>query len=117
MLIDKTRLALNDKRDMKIELLRIGEDKNPVLVVDNFYKDPEYVRELALNLDYRPPPENDFYPGRQASIGLDRSAIDYFVTEQLTAPTYGIHPDMFRFLPSIPGQPSGEWVRFFNGWH
>ncbi|WP_124633975.1 DUF6445 family protein [Burkholderia cenocepacia] len=37
-----------------------------VLILDDYYDDPDSIRELALNLDYRPK-DNAMYPGGEAS--------------------------------------------------
>jgi hypothetical protein len=60
-LIDHSRLELNDEDDMSFQLLHSKGNKYPILLVDNLYKDPEYVRDLGLDLHYT---------NEQASISL-----------------------------------------------
>ena len=53
-------IEINDRENMQITVKRIGDDRNPVVVVDNFLANPEQVREAALGLQYSASNE---YPG------------------------------------------------------
>ncbi|MFT4552528.1 MAG: hypothetical protein ACI9S8_001153 [Chlamydiales bacterium] len=70
MSLNKERLELNHPSRMVIQMDNFEGKKFPIIVVDNFYKDPDYVRELALSLDYQ---ENrgHAYPGVEATIEFD----------------------------------------------
>lgn len=57
--IDRAALALNDRADMDVQHVEVGG--TPALVVDNVYRRPEYVRRLALDLDFHRPAGG--YPG------------------------------------------------------
>ena len=35
----------------------------PTSCIDNFYDDPDSIRDFALSLDYHYPNEEEFYPG------------------------------------------------------
>lgn len=50
----------------RIELHTIGAESVPVVVVDGFARDPEYLRELANAAKFQP--MGDFYPGRRAPV-------------------------------------------------
>jgi hypothetical protein len=51
----------------------------PTLCVDNFYKDPDSIRQFALSLDYQKPPSGQ-YPGKRTDAlhGIDRTFFDAF---------------------------------------
>lgn len=50
--------------DISVQTLLIGEEKAPLLVVDNFVRDPDALVEQAENLTYEPP--KVAYPGVRA---------------------------------------------------
>jgi hypothetical protein len=47
---------------------RLAVDLGKAFVVDNLYRSPDYVRQLALSLDFRH--ANGSYPGRFANVSL-----------------------------------------------
>lgn len=56
--------------DMKIEVSYLGENKLPLMVIDDFYKNPELVRELLIN---SPVPSitsssNGGFPGKRINL-------------------------------------------------
>jgi hypothetical protein len=77
LLIDPQRLSINDPHDMQIETLWLGNGRYPVLVVDNFYRDPDHVREIALGLNYLPPTGK--HPGYLAMLSLSMESILSFL--------------------------------------
>jgi hypothetical protein len=82
MLIDRARLAINPNRS--ITTMRIGpEPHHEVLVIDDFYADPEYVRALALDLEFH---DRGRMPVR-ATITLDTRPI-------LDAIRAAVHPEL-----------------------
>jgi len=74
MIIETEKLSINP--NAKIELLSIGPNQLPVLQVDDFYIDPEYIRELALSLYFSP---YRYHPGDVAGIDLDPNPLIEFV--------------------------------------
>jgi sulfur relay (sulfurtransferase) DsrC/TusE family protein len=50
--IDWKKLEINPSDMMEIHHATVGKQSYPFLVVDNFYQDPAYLRNLALSLDY-----------------------------------------------------------------
>lgn len=64
---------------------------NPsVIVLDNFYDDPEKIREIAYSMDFTYK-ENAAYPGREAYIELAqwseiRSTLKNYIPEDVNAP-------------------------------
>jgi hypothetical protein len=71
MLLDPDRLGVNP--DAIATAVRIGEEEHQaVLVIDDFFADPSYVRELALSLHYHR--SGDRLPF-QARISLDISPV------------------------------------------
>jgi hypothetical protein len=51
-LFDFAKIAINSPNKMQIKLTNVGVDKQPLLIIDNIYQYPEYVREIALDLFY-----------------------------------------------------------------
>jgi len=72
MLIDRRRLAINPRSTARS--IAVGtEPHQAALVVDDFYVDPEYVRDIALALDYAD--TRGTYPGFEARVSIDPSGL------------------------------------------
>lgn len=72
MLLDRSRLAI-DKRSVAT-VVPIGiEEHQRAIVIDDFFVDPDYVRQLALSLDYRA--TRGTFPGYDAKISLSTDEI------------------------------------------
>lgn len=71
--VDLDRLSLNHESKMEVDLQEIGDQKYPLLVLDNLFRDPEYVREIALSLPSEPPQNS--HPGVQSRLKTDLTAI------------------------------------------
>jgi hypothetical protein len=69
--INADGLALNDRADMDVQHVTVAG--TPALVVDNLYRDPEYVRGLALSLAFRR--EAGAYPGFLAFISISANPL------------------------------------------
>ena len=65
-LIEARYLALNDESEMDISFETVAGTK--VLIIENVYRDPEYVRSLALSLNYHRPA--GMYPGYFAFVSI-----------------------------------------------
>jgi hypothetical protein len=50
---------------MTKQLLLIGEEQNPLLIIDNFMSDPSALRSLAAEGDGFVAQDSDFYPGQR----------------------------------------------------
>lgn len=81
-IIDREGLALNEREDMDIQFREIAGQK--VMIIDRIYKHPDYVRELALSLDFHIP--RGQYPGHFALISLVPHELLEFVNEVYTRP-------------------------------
>lgn len=109
MKIDLQRLLPNRPEDTQVQLIEAGG--HPALIVDNFYRDPDHLRELALTLNYRVPPA--MHPGYRAALGLslepvvsavfERFAKGYFPTPE----SMEAHATAWQFFNSErrPGDP------------
>jgi hypothetical protein len=65
--IDLTRLRLAD--DPRVSVVQVGTAPHQVAtVIDGIYRDPDYVRELALSLDFTRP--RGKFPGYEARLSL-----------------------------------------------
>jgi hypothetical protein len=80
MIIDSQRLRINNPGDMQIETLWLGNGRYPALVIDNFYRDPDHVREIALGLHYSPPPGK--HPGYHAVLSLSMESVLSFLHDR-----------------------------------
>jgi hypothetical protein len=80
MFTDPQRLRMNDPGDMRIEALWLGNGCYPALVIDDFYRDPGYVREIALGLHYLPPTGK--HPGYLAMLSLSMESMLAFLHER-----------------------------------
>jgi hypothetical protein len=121
MKVEKARLAIN--RSAKVDVVRIGsEPMQAALVCDDFYEDPEYVRDLALSLDYID--TRDAYPGYDATVSIDPRFVERAVNEWVDRPValaepYSkrlvfamLHEDRFR-TPRTPHADTnipGSWI-------
>ncbi|MCH1430532.1 MAG: DUF6445 family protein [Chlamydiales bacterium] len=95
MFFDPSRLAINDESDLDIQIINITDQAYPCLVIDNFYRDPEYIRKLALSLSFRK--SMDDKPASTAIIYLNHEPILELVYE-LLAKDYGLSwSDFFTF--------------------
>lgn len=73
MIIDRDRLQLNDESKLTVTVSEF-KGNNHFVSIDNVYRDPEYVRELALSLDFTSSMRNP-YPGVKAQIWLSTAPI------------------------------------------
>jgi hypothetical protein len=81
-IFDKSRIELNPESEMDIHLIELGDNKYPAIIIDNFYKDPDYIREIGLNSYYRVDPRTA-YPGTTSSISLGGESISDFLYPKL----------------------------------
>jgi hypothetical protein len=73
MFFDPSRLLINDADDLDIQVGFVSDQKYPYLIIDNLYRDPEYVRKLALSLNFRK--SLDSKPASAAIIYLNHEPI------------------------------------------
>ncbi len=103
MKVDLQRLLPNRPEDTDIQVIEVGDGRYPALIVDDFYRDPDHLREFALSLNYRIPPA--VYPGYWAVMSLSLAPVVSFVY------------DLFahRYFPSAPAMEAHatSW-QFFN---
>jgi hypothetical protein len=76
--IDPERLQINHPGNMRIQTLWLGDARYPGLVVDNFYRDPDYVRATALGLHYVVPFAG-MHPGHMALLSVPMAPILSFL--------------------------------------
>jgi len=69
LLIDLQRLSINDPKDMLVRKLSFLDGRFPAIVIDNFYRDPDHVRSVALGLHYLPPSDG-WHPGYSAVLSV-----------------------------------------------
>lgn len=81
--VEPDRLSLNDESELQIELQEIGDQKYPLLIVDNLYRDPEYVRSVALALKTEPPQSS--HPGLSSKIETDISNLHRVVWKSVAS--------------------------------
>lgn len=76
-LFESDHFSLSAKRDQIFTKLEIGENKYPLLVVDNFYKNPDAVAQAAHKLDFSDPYGK--HVNALASLAGNTASIDRFV--------------------------------------
>lgn len=106
-------LELNSLEDMQIQTKVVGEDKIPVFVVDNFLRNPETVREFALQLNFDKPLLGDLWPGFQAVASLHRTEIEHFIQSQYLEPVLGLDCKNYDFPPVRPEEKAEQWSSWF----
>jgi hypothetical protein len=68
-LLDRERLALAD--DPKVSTVQVGVAKHQVaIVIDGIYRDPDYVRQVALSLEFTR--SRGMFPGYEARLSLSK---------------------------------------------
>ena len=67
--VDIERLALNEPGKFEVEVREVGDKGYPLLVLDNLYRDPEYVRSIALSIDAQP--SDSSHPGVSTKFKTD----------------------------------------------
>jgi hypothetical protein len=96
----------------------------PALCIDDFYRDPDKIREFALAQEYTPPPEGT-YPGKRTKRlhELDRNMFDQFSNKllsvffDLSASNVNYEIDTsFQLIPSVDPDPTSPknmgWVHY-----
>ena len=99
-LVELDRLSLNDESEFEINLQEIGDQKYPLLILDNLYRDPEYVRSVALSLPTEPPKSS--HPGVSSNFESDISAQQKIVW-QYVAKEFGYTADQSVSRAVFPG--------------
>lgn len=102
MTIDLTRIAVSNENDLVITHDTVGKAKWPILIIDNFYKDPDYIRSLALALNFQKPSLSGIsHPHSTAKISLPLDSI-FSVLEKYYSPKW------FKEVKLIP-PVEGVW--------
>jgi hypothetical protein len=91
-------VELNDPSKRKIELLRFGREKNPVLVVDDVFKNPDALRAHALGCQFFTPPAPE--PGYVTACPLRGvRPLGTWVAQQIFKDGFGLDPE--TQLPAV----------------
>jgi hypothetical protein len=108
--IDRERLAVNSRDAMSIRFEPVHDTY--ALIIDDFYADPDYVRSLALELDFYRPIAG--YPGRFAMISLAQRDIGRLLHEcvadgyDVQAVPHRAYPDMTFAMVTVDGPDEVE---------
>ena len=90
---------LNPEGETTVDVQYLVDDRYPVVVVDNFYKRPDAVRDFALGLAFEG--ERGLYPGRDAAIPADTRT--FF--DRIEALYNRVYPSPMRLVPPyLPGE-------------
>jgi hypothetical protein len=118
------RLRMSDRA--RASLRRVGRDRNPVLVIDDFLANPDEVRARALESRFRRGDHLRYYPGYQADCGLPGvDEIVASVARRMWTEGYGRKPgalideaDCQRPLFSaMSPQPDGKYLNIHVDGH
>jgi len=81
--VDPSRLCLNPVEAMTITHDSIADNGYPLLIVDNLFRDPHYVRDLALSLEFRPP--TTAHSHARAQVRASTASLEAFFHRQIGA--------------------------------
>jgi hypothetical protein len=98
---------------MTIRHKTVGEDRTPVLIVDDVFRNPEAVRTFALGMHYDKPLPGDGWPGVQAAASLDRHELITLIKNHLVRYQLGIEPENYSFPAVRAGDQPDQWSSFF----
>jgi hypothetical protein len=122
----RRRPAIRMSERLVPRLRRVGRDRNPVLVVDNFLANPDEVRAQALESRFRGGDHLRYYPGYQADCALTGvDEIVSWVARRMWSAGFGCEPsavidqaDCNRPLFSaLSPQPDGKYVNIHVDGH
>lgn len=86
MSIDEREFAVN--RQCSVNVIYVGTDREPVLIVDNVLSDPEAVIHFAENGDAFRKEDRDFYPGIRKQFSMAYAESIYVQLQQLFLDTF-----------------------------
>src|SRR5262249_26123183 len=94
------KLELNRVDDMTIEVKRLGQDRNPVVIVDNVLRNPEAVRAFAKQARYTAGTRSgNYYPGYTSPCGVaGTTELGLWIAEMFWKDIYGQDPAVFASL-------------------
>lgn len=95
------RIEINQPDKMDISFRRIGNDQNPLIVIDDFLANPEQVRDEALNIQYSTSNEYPGYVAPNACLGL-RDVVYWVYNHMLNE----VYPDLAMLRSA--GEPTGR---------
>lgn len=102
MRMDENLFELSPELDIRFE--KLG-GKIPVLLVDNFYRRPNDLREIALSLDYERLPTP--YPGKLAVIPTPNRSLTVVMRKVLELVNG-------KYLPRVPIAKNGQPIAAFR---
>ena len=98
--VDLERLALNDESKFDVDVQKIGDQEYPLLILDNLYRDPQYVRTVALSLPTEPPKSS--HPGLSSNFKTDISTL-YQIVWKYVANEFGYSEEQTIARAVFPG--------------
>lgn len=75
--LELEKFNINTPDKLKVKEKYIGENKNKIIIIDNLFEDPEYVRDYALNAAYMPNTPGLNLSGNVVELGFYQ---DYYLT-------------------------------------
>lgn len=126
MTIDAEQLRISELDDMIIQWETIGKNRYPLFIVDNFYRSPEFVHELASQLEFAEP--DGGHTHASAAFSHSTAEIYQFICEQY-ARKWGVtqlrgQVDQWCFYRSLPSgsplptrreDPHSDWDNLLAG--
>lgn len=94
------QLKINPIEEMDISIDYIGNDESAIFVIDNFFANPEEIRDAALSQVYRP---SDEYPGFVSPVamkGFDKTV--KWIYQQMISKLYP-NVDILQNPGDLPG--------------
>jgi hypothetical protein len=91
-------LRLNDRNNIKVSLGRLGDEENPVLIVDDVLANPDEIRDYALGVQYVR--ARNQYPGYLSTCTLrGLMPLGRWVAFVMWAEAFGLDPEDAKLSP------------------
>jgi hypothetical protein len=104
MAIDRDQLRISPLEEMTIRWETIGKNRYPLIIIDNFYRNPEYVNQLVHSLDFADP--DGGHTHAFATLAHSTTEIYEFIWEQYACKWGGTGLratiDLWEFYRSLP---------------
>ncbi|MCI5047245.1 MAG: DUF6445 family protein [Aquisalinus sp.] len=71
------------------------------LIIDDFFNNPDEIREMALSLDYPPRPPKAYYPGRNSGQPLPLRGVERMMGDIVHEPNLVVAPNSSHAHPRL----------------
>ena len=78
--------------DSSHELVRVGNNQTPIIIIDNFYPKPQSLLDIALSGEAFSENHQDFYPGKRKVLNAAHYRAHFL--KYLTPLLHNLYPDV-----------------------